>query len=247
MKKFLYTAILTIFCLSALNASAESAIEQVNNIKRAPDDYFFGQSTTADKAQAKLAAENILIVKISEWLEGNAPDKPFSPALASKFNYIDVPRGKSTMVLAYIERTVVSEYAFGSAGKQPAPADTAVGPEPSAISEPSEPTAATASNVAADQSALSENARELVDELLAADDLSAAFGILEKYQTRRKIKNFGDISSRRDIGDCFVIIGTGDFKIDTILSAGPERYNLKTGNSDQMSNYRGRPVVWFIF
>lgn len=238
--------------LSALCAGAETPLEKANNIKRAADKYFFGQSTVADKKEARAAAEKILIATVSEWLSGNAPDSPFSPALAQEFRYVEVPKGNYTTVLVYLERSAVEEYAHGVTHSRPetvnAPEESDTGDSPSDYEEETEaPGDDTPDYTGEDFPDLTQAQSGIIREILNSDNLYDAFRLLEKYRTRRKVKNFGDLSMQANKRDCFVIVGTQNQKIETVLSSGPSRYNYKLNRNDRLENYAGRPAVWFTF
>lgn len=254
MKVQIRIAALLLIWLTALCAGAQTPLEKANNIKRAADKYFFGQSTVADKKEAKAAAENILIVTVSEWLSENASNSPFSPELARQFQYIEVPKGNYTTVLVYIERSTVAEYAQGATTSQPTATKVQEKEENKSVDltpgyEDLETISVAVTPEYSDDDfpALTQAQTEIIKEILKAGNLYDAFRLLENYRARRKIKNFGDLSTQANKMDCFVIIGTSNQKIETVLSCGPTRYNYKLNRNDRLENYTRRPAVWFTF
>lgn len=246
--------------LTYLSLSADNPTETINNIKRAADKYFFAQSTVEDKAQAKLTAENLLIDAVSSWLDENSPGTPFSPALASEFKYIEVPRGRATLVFAYLERSVLTGEKSSSKPQEPEiESYSSNESSPKQVDSDMENQELQAQSARSLQDELRAEItpvtpeemtaaqKSIIKELLEADDLQDAFRILEKYQTRRKVKKFGDISTVGNKNSGYLVIGSNDLKILTVLSPGKERTNYKTGLDDNLNNYRGNPVIWFIF
>lgn len=233
---------------SIFPVSAEDVGQQINAIKRASETYIYAQSTMAEESEAKLNADNLLISKINDFLESEAPGKSFYPTMVKHFKYLKMKRTGGIRVFVYISKSdVTGSGSHASVAAQPSARRTESDTqERRAERNQVEKKGGTGSGGSCSVN-LSPAQREVITDLLNAKTMESAMKLLAMFQSMRKIKRYGTLNDKPSFSDAFWIIGDAQFNVGTVLSDGSSKTDLKTGSPDNIDNYHGVPMLWFTF
>ena len=224
MKKKNLVGIVTAVLLLAggLCAQAQSNDEQKQKIYSIKKDqnYIYADVTSETKNQAVNDAESMLFERVNHL----ASEKQLKPAtgatIKSKTGQITMPRGNMYRAFVYVKASDAIQ------GIRPTPSQPVVSSQPS----PSTGTTNPHRTVVVEQLLKLTKGTELENCLKSLKQQ----GHIESYNTYR---NIGDPSQY------LLVIYNREGNIEAVLSEGSERTNLRTGKSDNVSNYSGRGAM----
>ena len=89
--------------------------------------------------------------------------------------------------------------------------------------------------------------QNVIDALLQCANLNEVSNKLSRFQNEYKVKKYGTYDDCPNIASCYwiVINRDSDMSMNTILSTGNDKTNLKTSHPDSLSKYTGHILIWF--
>lgn len=96
-------------------------------------------------------------------------------------------------------------------------------------------------------SGLNQYQQNVIDALLQCANLKDVSDKLSRFQNEYKIKKYGTYDDCPNIASCYWIVLNRDseMSMNTILSTGNDKTNLKTSQYDSLSKYTGYILIWF--
>lgn len=93
----------------------------------------------------------------------------------------------------------------------------------------------------------SQYQQNVIDALLQCANLNEVSNKLSRFQNEYKVKKYGTYDDCPNIASCYWIILNRDseMSMNTILSTGNDKTNLKTSQYDSLSKYTGHILIWF--
>jgi hypothetical protein len=89
--------------------------------------------------------------------------------------------------------------------------------------------------------------QNVIDVLLQCANLNEVSDKLSRFQNEYKVKKYGTYDDCPNIASCYwiVINRDSDMSMNTILSTGNDKTNLRTSHPDSLSKYTGHILIWF--
>ena len=89
--------------------------------------------------------------------------------------------------------------------------------------------------------------QNVIDALLQCANLNEVSNKLSRFQNEYKVKKYGTYDDCPNIASCYwiVINRDSDMSMNTILSTGNDKTNLRTSHPDSLSKYTGHILIWF--
>lgn len=89
--------------------------------------------------------------------------------------------------------------------------------------------------------------QNVIDALLQCANLNEVSDKLSRFQNEYKVKKYGTYDDCPNIASCYwiVINRDSDMSMNTILSTGNDKTNLRTSHPDSLSKYTGHILIWF--
>lgn len=208
----LVTALVAVLSVTAQDVAEQKKI--INDIKKAPEAYLYVDQMEATADEAKTRALHELHNAIDKYV---AAQRGNQQAADTQPECIVMPRGDKFRGFAYIKKSDLVPQA-SSAAPQPVAPVVKQTPAPKAVSRRD----------------------ETHSRLAALTQFSQLKDCLARLKQEGRIGRFGKHKDMGDVTDCVLIIYNRDGGIDAVLSEGSQRTNLKTAQSDDVSNYPGR-------
>ena len=225
---------LAVALFSCTSIFAQSTVEEkkkeINAIKK-NSDYIYAEATMADQQAAIDLAKEILYQNVNEWV---AKQKKFAGAsnlITVNTNYsvedMTLPRGNWFRAFMYVKKTDIipagNVTVMKVVQKEPEAAEAA----------PAEP------------AAKPESPEDIIKkQLLECENTGQMSTQLKNLKAEGKIADFQKLNTITSPEEYVIVIfSPRDGVIRAILSEGAERTNLKTGQPDQISNYKGNGAI----
>lgn len=215
-------AVLFLLLFSATAAAYTSA--DFNRIKLDPE-YLYGESTLESEDEAREIARVTLINYANRYFSENSIDRNLTAESDIDVEYMTMPRGNKTRVMAYIAKSALTS----PSRRKASPRNTAA---------------------AADAPQLPEWQTQIIGSLQSAGNLADATRILQENKSIYKIKAYGTLRECLNAKSCFWVICNPSLEIIAILGQdtdGDRRYNFMTDKYDSLGNYAAQYGAWFQF
>lgn len=94
---------------------------------------------------------------------------------------------------------------------------------------------------------INQSHQGVIDILLQCANLNEVSAKLSRLQNEYRVKKYGTYEDCPNIASCYWIVlnRDSDMSMNTILSTGNEKTNLKTSQYDSLSKYTGHILIWF--
>lgn len=217
----LVTALVAVLSVTAQDVAEQKKI--INDIKKAPEAYLYVDQMEATADEAKTRALHELHNAIDKYV---AAQRGNQQAADAQPECIVMPRGDKFRGFAYIKKSDLVPQASSAA------------PQPVAPVVKSAPVAPVVKQTPAPKAVSRRD--ETHSRLAALTQFSQLKDCLARLKQEGRIGRFGKHKDMGDVTDCVLIIYNRDGGIDAVLSEGSQRTNLKTAQSDDVSNYPGR-------
>lgn len=204
----------------------EDIKKQINQIKK-NNQYIYAEVTAETETEAKDLAEEILYSEINEWV---AQQKKLSKSPNIVVNNkkelwtsVSLPRGNMFRSFLYVKKSDII------------PADNATvianTPTVETKQEKAEKTEMTIP--------------KLVVEIADCTDYAVLAQKITNLKQTGAISDYGRYASLEDKDSYYMAVYNVNGKVVAVLTPGPERYNVKTGKSDSLGNYKGCGAIGF--
>jgi hypothetical protein len=235
MKK---TILLLVAIFTAATTFAQNIDEQkkkIASIKKSSS-YIYAEVTTTDQQQAIDLATDMLHRNVNEWAAKQKKFAGSNKIITRNTNYavdqITMPRANMFRAFMYVKKTDII------------PAENVEVRE-----TPTEVATASATKLkAATITPISDSKRdEVVSELLNVRNTGQLAEQLKKLKNNGKIAEYDNLrglkEKNKNQSEYIMVVFNKEGVVETILSEGENRTNLKTGQLDQLANYKGRGAI----
>lgn len=195
--------------------------QEVNRIKKNPSQYLYVEMLDSIEDVAITKAQHYLAEEIDNYVaeQKSLKNSPNIVAVNRK-QIITMPRGNNYFrAFAYIKKSDIMA------------ADNAVVLENTKRSQPQEKSAEKVS---------STKRQNTINRLLQLKRFSELESCLNQLKSEGKISKFGKQKTLGNLEPYVLIIYNREGDIEAILSEGPQRINLQSGENDSVSNYKER-------
>ncbi len=232
---------------------ADTQKKEINKVKKS-NQYLYGEATMATQEEAMLLAEDLLYSNINQWIAEqkklNAANKVVVVNTKQLWGNIALPRGNMFRAFYYVKKSDIlpAENTNVIEKKRTEDGGTSVEPLP-------------AEEVAAGEGQFKEVVSEevkieeeettgviispVVREVAEVTDFAKLQSVLNRLKAEGKVKDFNRYAALANKDDYYLIIYNREGKIEAVLSKGPSRLNVKTGQADGVENYAGRGAIGF--
>ena len=224
---------LAVALFSCTSIFAQSTVEEkkkeINAIKK-NSDYIYAEATMADQQAAIDLAKEILYQNVNEWVAKQKKFAGASNVITVNTNYsvedMTLPRGNWFRAFMYVKKTDIipaGNVAVMKVARTEPDAEKAAPVEPAAKQESPEDI--------------------IKKQLLECENTGQMSTLLKNLKAEGKIADFQKLNTITSPEEYVIAIFSKEGVIRAILSEGAERTNLKTGQPDQISNYKGNGAI----
>lgn len=224
---------LAVALFSSTSIFAQSTVDEkkkeINAIKK-NSDYIYAEATMADQQAAIDLAKEILYQNVNEWVAKQKKFAGASNVITVNTNYsvedMTLPRGNWFRAFMYVKKTDIIPAGNVAVMK-------VVQKEPEAVeAAPVEP------------AAKQESPEDIIKkQLLECENTGQMSTLLKNLKAEGKIADFQKLNTITSPEEYVIAIFSKEGVIRAILSEGAERTNVKTGQPDQISNYKGNGAI----
>jgi hypothetical protein len=224
---------LAVALFSCTSIFAQSTVEEkkkeINAIKK-NSDYIYAEATMADQQAAIDLAKEILYQNVNEWVAKQKKFAGASNVITVNTNYsvedMTLPRGNWFRAFMYVKKTDIIPAGNVTVMK-------VVQKEPETVEvTPSDP------------EIKPESPEDIIKkQLLECENTGQMSTLLKNLKAEGKITDYQKLNTITSPNEYIIAIFSKEGVIRAILSEGAERTNLKTGQPDQISNYKGNGAI----
>lgn len=221
---------LAVALFSCTSIFAQSTVEEkkkeINAIKK-NSDYIYAEATMADQQAAIDLAKEILYQNVNEWVAKQKKFAGASNVITVNTNYsvedMTLPRGNWFRAFMYVKKSDIipagNVTVMKVVQKEPEAAEAAPAAKP-------------------------ESPEDIIKkQLLECENTGQMSTLLKNLKAEGKIADFQKLNTITSPEEYVIAIFSKEGVIRAILSEGAERTNLKTGQPDQISNYKGNGAI----
>lgn len=221
---------LAVALFSCTSIFAQSTVDEkkkeINAIKK-NSDYIYAEATMADQQAAIDLAKEILYQNVNEWVAKQKKFAGASNVITVNTNYsvedMTLPRGNWFRAFMYVKKSDIIPAGNVAVMK-------VVQKEPEAAE--------------AAPAAKAESPEDIIkSQLLECQNTGQMSTLLKNLKAEGKIADFQKLNTITSPEEYVIAIFSKEGVIRAILSEGAERTNLKTGQPDQISNYKGNGAI----
>ena len=221
--------VLACFCFipSVAQKTADEKKKEINVIKK-NSDYIYAEATMADQQAAIDLAKEILYNNVNEWVAKQKKFAGSDKVVTVNTNYtiedVTLPRGNWFRAFMYVRKKdiiPVENATVSKLGNQ----DT------EETAKPVEPTIP------------GLNDPQMEKQFLAIENTEQLSALLKQLKAEGKIIEYNKYNSLKNPDEYVVFVFAKTGNICAVLSQGPERINLKTKQTDQVTNYKGNGAI----
>lgn len=224
--RFYTCLVMTAFCLTAIGQDLEAQKKEINEIKKNPGKYLYVEIVDSLEEQALAKAQHALQDDIDDYVKENKNLKNASSIIARniKTKSITMPRGSNRYrAFAYVRKDDII------------PADNAVVRENTA--KPAVDSQQADSKV---EFIRSDRYNETLQKLAALKKVKDITPTLNQLKKDGRIADYKKIKELDgDVNQYVLLLCTREGNVQAVLSEGPQRVNIATGQPDDTANYKG--------
>lgn len=211
------------FCQNTLGAAGI-----INGIKMS-DGYIYAEATSAEWREASDNATDILRIKVEDWLSDNGSEADVEGIMEGK-KVIRARRSELYRAFIYVQKPDMPAKQHIVSAKQQDRADTS-----------ETVTAAETSAEPVGDGHLTTDERKMLEVLL----FSQIEPFISSLRGKNVIRDYGKYSTLPE-GNCYLFVydRAGEV-VAAIRKEGASQTNLKTGETDDVSSYKGCGAIWF--
>jgi len=220
-KRIVFVALAALLAFTCVFGKADDAKKkEINRVKKDTAKYLYSEVTTTDQETALSLAEDMLYQEINKYV---ASKKRLSKSnnvvvrnTKSSWETITLPRGNMYRAFIYVRKSdiIPADNATVTTVEQPQPAQSVV-----EVVSPYD---------------------ETVGRLLHLQRFSELESCLRQLKQEGRVSHFGKYKTLSNQADYVLLIYNQQGDIEAVLSEGTTRSNLRTGQPDDVSNYKGR-------
>ncbi|MDE7378541.1 MAG: hypothetical protein K2N13_06210 [Paraprevotella sp.] len=232
---------------------ADAQKKEINKVKKS-NQYLYGEATMATQEEAMLLAEELLYSNINQWVAEqkklNAANKVVVVNTKQLWGNIALPRGNMFRAFYYVKKSdilpaentnIIEKERAGNGGTsvEPLSAEEVVAGDTQSEKTVTE-------EVGTEEKTTTDvTIPPVVREVAEVTDFSRLQSVLNRLKSEGKVKDFNKYAVLTNKDDYYLIIYNKEGKIEAVLSKGPSRLNVKTGQTDGVENYSGRGAIGF--
>lgn len=223
-KRLLLIPFMLLMALITVSAQENKEIKkQINNIKKNYL-YLYGEATAPTLEEAKGLAQDILYERINEWVAKKKKLQNSRHIVVNNkteiLSEVSLPRGNMQRSFIYVKKSDII------------PADNTEVIENTITQMPK-------------QAKVEEVLPEAVATVCACTEYSDMATKIKQLKTIGKIESYARYASLDNPDDYYLAIYNTAGKVVAILSPGPARKNIRTGETDNITNYSGCGAIGF--
>lgn len=227
-KRFCTFMVLAAFCLASFGQNNEAQKKEINEIKKNPDKYLYVEIIDSLEDLALGKAQHALKDDIEDYVKGHKELKKASNIVARNINTksITMPRGNNRYrAFAYVRKDDII------------PADNAVVME-------NKQTPAVSDVGTSTIEPISTKHDETLTRLVSLKRVQEILPALQQLKKDGRISDFTKYKElKADPNQYVFLICNKEGNLEAVLSEGPQRTNVKTGQPDDAINYKGRAIM----
>lgn len=230
IKVLIAVAVALFSCIPTFSQKTiEEKKTEINAIKKSSD-YIYAETTMPDQEAAINLATEILYQNVNEWVAKQKKFAGASKVITINTNYsidnMTLPRGNWFRAFMYVKKTDIIPAGNVAVMK-------VVQKEPETVEvTPSDP------------EIKPESPEDIIKkQLLECENTGQMSTLLKNLKTEGKITDYQKLNTITSPNEYIIAIFSKEGVIRAILSEGAERTNLKTGQFDQISNYKGNGAI----
>lgn len=232
--KIIAIAILIICSPMLLMADNQEVGKQIRDIM-VSNQYLYGEHTAATEKEAKEVAEEMLEKNIKEWVATKKKLRESQNLVVNNKQALQtslsMSRGNMIRVFIYVKKT---DIIAGNNTK-------VIRQTPSVPSVTVEPVKSVDSGTK-----VQKTYPEVVTKLASYSDYKPMAEKIMQYKEQGKITRYARYASLDKPDLYYLAVYNTAGKVVAILTPGPTRYNVKTGEIDKVTNYSGCGAIGFI-
>ncbi len=230
IKVLIAVAVALFSCIPTFSQKTiEEKKTEINAIKKSSD-YIYAETTMPDQEAAINLATEILYQNVNEWVAKQKKFAGASKVITINTNYsidnMTLPRGNWFRAFMYVKKTDIIPAGNVAVMK-------VVQKEPETVEvTPSDP------------EIKPESPEDIIKkQLLECENTGQMSTLLKNLKAEGKITDYQKLNTITSPNEYIIAIFSKEGVIRAILSEGAERTNLKTGQPDQISNYKGNGAI----
>lgn len=234
-----------IMCITFLQLNAQdavvNAVQEINKIKRSSE-YIFAESTTQDWSEALENAKTLLVSQIELWVKSELKDNESAGYVAKAGNHIfeiKATRGQLYRAFVYVKKSDLMPYSESD--------QVLVVP----VNKEAEMTVSLVEQKENNEEEVivakpKYEPSEFEKTMLNVSSANSINSYIKELQSSNKIGAFGKYAEMPKDGDCYLFVYNPQGEIPAYLYRKDSKYiNLKTGEEDEIKNYKGCGAFWF--
>lgn len=223
--KNLITILLSVATLSPCCAqSADEIKRQINAVKKKPNIYLYAEATAMTEEEARGLAEELLYDEINNWVVQQKKLKASERLMiANKKNIMDtltVMRGNMFRCFLYVKKSDIS-------GAESVEVIDNIQEKP--VAKPVETSVYP----------------EIVREVAGITNYNSVDSRLKQAKVNGEIADYANDTFPAQPENYYFVIYNGSGTVLAVLTPGTERKNIRTGETDSLTNYKGCKAVGF--
>ena len=230
IKVLIAVAVALFSCIPTFSQKTiEEKKTEINAIKKSSD-YIYAETTMPDQEAAINLATEILYQNVNEWVAKQKKFAGASKVITINTNYsidnMTLPRGNWFRAFMYVKKTDIIPAGNVAVMK-------VVQKEPETVEVTS-----------SDPEIKPESPEDIIKkQLLECENTGQMSTLLKNLKAEGKITDYQKLNTITSPNEYIIAIFSKEGVIRAILSEGAERTNLKTGQPDQISNYKGNGAI----
>ena len=240
-RKLISALVVAMVSFVTVFAQSSASMQEINEIKKQGETYLFAESTSETWADALDNAKYLLGIEIETWVKSNGQTEAEGYVAKAKNHIFEIKsmRGDRFRAFVYVAKTEIMPYSEAdqlvvvpmngdkettielvSSSKSPESPET---PQPTTY----QPTA-------------------FEQEMMSITNANNIGTYIKRLQSEGKIKAFGKYKDMPANADCYLYVYNREMAIPAYLKKQGQTYtNLRTGQADNVTNYKGCGAYWF--
>lgn len=243
VRKLIFTLGVVLLCADFY---AQGEMQNINEIKKQTETYLYAESTSVTWQDALDNAKLLLGVEIESWAKQQNEPADTYVAEAQKHIYeIKSMRGDRYRAFVYVKKTDVFSLSNNSSANLVANKDNEQ-PANSDINKKLEEDFSTLNLTPWHNDTSVYEATEFEQEIMSISDANNIGMYIKRLKEDGRVNQYGKYKDMPQNTNCYLFVYNRDLVIVAHLhKQGLEYINIKTGEPDYMTNYKGCGAWWF--